>query len=72
MGGTGELGLYGYLGTFQSHPGHGHVDRELGLRRTYVPTYRLRFPCRGQVPKYHRHAFTNKVYIRENGRQAMR
>lgn len=23
-------------------------------------TYRLRFPCRGQVPKYHRHAFTNK------------
>lgn len=66
MGGTGELGLYGYLGTFQSRPGHGHVDRELGLRRTYVPTYRLRFPCSRQVPKYRRHAFTNKsVHTRE-------
>lgn len=50
MGGTGELGLYGYLGTFQSRPGQGHVDRELGLRRTYAPTYRLRFPSEAKYP----------------------
>lgn len=47
MGGTGELGLYGYLGTcVLSRPcrRQGHVLRAR-LQCTFPGTYRLRFPC---------------------------
>lgn len=52
MGGTGELGLYGYLGTFQSRPGQGHVDRELGLRHSYYVRAYLPAPVSLAGAKY--------------------
>lgn len=70
MGGTGELGLYGYLGTSQSRPGRGLVTWiALGCD---VPTG-SGFPTEAKYPSTAGSPLpTEYMPLRENGRPAMR
>lgn len=70
MGGTGELGLYGYLGTPQSRTGRVTCWGELGLRRALLRYLTgSGFPAGCQVPKYCRHALTDRArYARTDGK----